>query len=207
MNQDKTILVLYELSGTFTKLYRELGYNVAQVDKQLDSSDVRLMKKIKGRVVGIIAHPPCTDMAGSGARWWKEKGLSALHDALSMIDVVMRMVVIYQPDFWFIEHPVGRTVDYLGKPQLYFHPHEYCGYIPNWQDEAYTKKTCLWGKFNIPKKWSMNPVLGSMMHKLKNPNTGKYYSFTSLEGKNWRSKTPLGFATAFVQYNGVMADV
>ncbi len=201
MNQDKTILVLYEVSGTFSNLYRELGYNVVQIDKQLDGSDVRLMQKKYKNVVGILAFPPCTHFAGSGARWWYAKGKEPLIEALTNVDAVFRMVKIYNPDFYVIENPIGRLTRFIGKPKFIFNPCEFAGYLDNPEDEAYTKKTCLWGEFDIPIKKHVKSVHGSMMHKLKNPKTGKFYSFNDQEGKNWRSKTPLGFARAFVEAN------
>jgi len=192
---------LYELSGTFTHLYRRLGYKVIQVDTQLDGSDVRLLKKFEMRIIGILAFPPCTHFSGSGARWWKKKGDKPLLDALSMVDAVLRMVQIYQPDFWMLENPVGRLRHFIGKPAYMFNPCQYSGYLDNPDDEAYTKKTCLWGIFNVPQPKPVYPKHGSMMHKLKNPKTGKYYSFTGEKVKNWRSKTPEGFARAFVEVN------
>jgi len=159
------------------------------------------MKKIDSNVIGILAFPPCNHLAGSGARWWKNKGNKPLLDALSMVDAVFRMVQIYRPYFWMIENPVGRLRHYIGKPKYLFNPCQFAGYLKNPDNEAYTKKTCLWGNFNIPQPKPVYPKHGSMMHSLKNPKTGKFYSFTGLEVKNWRSKTPKGFANAFIEVN------
>lgn len=186
----------------FSELYRQLGYYVVQIDWQLDGRDVRLLEKQYSNVIGILAFPPCTHLAGSGARWWKQKGDAALIHALSCVDAVYRMVQIYQPTFWLIENPVGRLSRFIGKPVHIFNPNEYAGYLSDPQVEAYTKKTCLWGKFRMPPKQPVTPVHGSMMARLKDPVSGKFYSFTSPACKNWRSKTPLGFAMAFVRANG-----
>ncbi|WP_309399968.1 hypothetical protein [Cerasicoccus maritimus] len=193
--------MLYEASGVFSTLYRNLGYHVVQVDQQLDGTDVRLLPKQYADVVGILAFPPCTHLAGSGARWWKQKGDAALLEALSCVDAVFRLVQIYRPHFWLIENPVGRLTRFIGKPAHMFHPHEYAGYLENPSVEAYSKKTCLWGHFRMPEKKPVPPLHGSMMAKLRDPETGKFYSFTSRECKNWRSRTPLGFARAFVEVN------
>jgi len=206
---EKTIvLTLYELSGIFTKLYQKLGHEVIQVDKQIDGSDVRLMRKIKGNVVGIISHPPCTHFAGSGARWWKDKTNKQLVDALSMVDAVYRMVYIYEPEFWFIENPVGRLCHYIGKPNFYFHPHEFAGWLDNPETEAFTKKTCLWGEFNIPQKCSVEPKFITL-DSGKRMSQQHYDSFR-LQPKdrmNARSKTAIGFARAFVSANpGTVCD-
>ena len=206
--KQKIILALYELSGVFTKLYQQLGYKVIQVDKQLDGSDVRLLKKVEGNVVGIISHPPCTHFAGSGARWWKDKTDEQLIDALSMVDAVFRMVAIYKPKFWFIENPVGRLTHYIGKPKYYFNPCDFAGYLKNPKDEAFTKKTCLWGEFNLPTK---KPVKQKfvVLKSGKRMSKVNYDSFClpAKERTNIRSKTPLGFAYAFVLANhGIVSD-
>ena len=191
--EKKIILTLFELSGTFTKLYLELGFEVIQVDIQKDGSDVRLMKKIPGKVYGILAFPPCTHFAGSGARWWKDKGDEALLEGLSCVDAVLRMVQIYNPKFWALENPVGRLKHYIGEPKFKFQPFEFAGHIENWQDEAYTKKTCLWGSFQEPEKKPVENLHGSMMWSK--------YGGKSERTKTLRSKTPLGFAKAFVEAN------
>ena len=40
-----------------------------------------------------------------------------------MVDVVFRLVVLYKPNFWFIENPVGKLSRYLGTPSFSFHPY------------------------------------------------------------------------------------
>lgn len=191
MKEAKTIIIVYEVSGVFANLYRALGYNVIVIDMQLDGSDARLMKKIMGKVHGILAFPPCTHLAASGARWWKSKGDTALLEALSCVDLVYRLVGLYNPDFWWMENPVGRLTSYIGKPVFSFHPCEFAGYADDPGEEAYTKKTCLWGKFNIPEYKAVVPKLGSKMHFIS----------PGPERQNLRSLTPMGFARAFVQAN------
>lgn len=109
-------------------------------------------------VYGIIANPPCTHFAGSGARWWKEKGEQKLFDGLALVDACMRIILLTEPHFWVLENPVGRLKDYLGKPVMYYNPCDY--------GDPYTKKTCLWGKFNRPIKNPVKPTQGSKMHLL-----------------------------------------
>lgn len=41
-----------------------------------NDGDIRMLKKFKDKIYGILAAPPCTHFAGSGARWWKDKGLN-----------------------------------------------------------------------------------------------------------------------------------
>lgn len=210
-NKNKTILILYELSDTFASLYRNAGYNVIVKDLQLNpfSGDAVLTEYLPDGIYGLLAFPPCTHFAGSGARWWKKKGKAATKEGLALVDACSRMVALYQPHFWVIENPVGRLPTWYGKPKLIFNPCDYGGYLQPAGDH-YTKKTCLWGKFNAPKKKPV-PVhfitdkkqdyyKGSSI-LLPRDNNGKMLPWTSQAAKNYRSKTPEGFAKAFFVAN------
>jgi len=65
---------------------------------------------------------------------------------------------------------VGRLKDYLGKPSFYYDPSDFALLADDPAEEAYTKKTCLWGDFIAPlplivgQLTSVEPVLGSKMH-------------------------------------------
>ena len=120
---------------------------------------------------------------GSGARWWKKKGREALLEALSIVDACMRIILVSKPKFWCLENPVGRLINYLGKPKMYFNP---CDYGDN-----YTKKTCLWGEFNIPIKNPVKPIGKNPIH----------YMPPSKDRAMLRSLTPPGFANAFFESN------
>lgn len=175
----KIILDLYGAKGNWSKDYRDNGYDVRIIT--LPNYDVRLYSPLDN-VYGILAAPPCTRLAGSGARWWKQD-LSDLYEALALVDASLRMVAICQPHFWCLENPVGRLVHYLGKPKMYFNP---CDYGDPW-----TKKTCLWGNFNIPKKTPVEPTEGSKIY-LMPPSPNR---------QALRSITPPGFARAFYEAN------
>ncbi len=177
---DKIILDLYGAKGNWSKYYSENGYDVRIITWPKD--DVRLLCPPEN-VYGILIASPCTDLAGSGARWWKAKGQSALFGALATVDAGLRMVAICQPHFWCLENPVGRLVYYLGKPKMYFQPWEY--------GDPYTKKTCLWGKFNIPEK---NPVMPEKRSRI-------WTMAPSPDRAAKRSITPPGFAKAFYEAN------
>jgi len=179
-NRDKIILDLCGGTGAWSKPYRDAGYDVRIIDGDLD---VRLFRKLIRDVHGILAAPPCTHFAGSGARWWEEKGKNALLDGLSVVDACLRIVFISRPRFWCLENPVGRLNRYIGDPVMYFDPCDY--------GDPYTKKTVLWGNFNIPKKSPVKPTEGSKMH-LYPP---------SKDRAALRSITPAGFAKAFFEAN------
>ena len=83
------ILSLFDQSGVWSKPYKEAGYNVIRVDLS-EGDDVRLFKIVPD-VRGILAAPPCTTFALSGAQYWGEKDKNGKTlGALSMVDSVMR---------------------------------------------------------------------------------------------------------------------
>lgn len=102
----------------------------------------------------LIAHPPCTHLAVSGARWMKAKG-HLVDDAL---DFVRRIMALPVPRLC-IENPVGIISSRIRKPDQIIQP---------WQfGHGETKATCLWLK-NLPKLEPTNIVSGreARIHKL-----------------------------------------
>ena len=179
-NKDKIILDLCGGTGAWSKPYADAGYNVLIITLP---ADVRLMEYIQNKIYGIMIAAPCTHFSGSGARWWKEKGVAPLLDGLSIVDACLRIVLMSSPVFWCLENPVGRLNKYIGKPVAYFNPCDY--------GDPYTKKTALWGNFNVPKKNPVEPVEGSKMHLIP----------PSKNRQELRSITPAGFAKAFFKAN------
>ncbi len=163
-----------------------------RIDNQYNpKNDIRtieipnLLKELNAdRVHGILAAPPCTEFAGSGARWWKDKPPEKLQDALSIVDACLRFVAIYEPEWWALESPVGRLSRWLGPPKMYFQPCDY--------GDPYTKKTALWGRFHPPIPHPVEATEGSKMHRV--------WGGTD-EGKRERATTPMGFARAFFDAN------
>ncbi len=192
--KEKIILDLCGGTGAWSKPYKEAGYDVRLIT--LPDYDVRLFQASdfrKLRIYGVLAAPPCTHFAGSGAMWWKGKGTEKLLEGLSVVDACLRIIYWGKPKFWVLENPVGRLVHYLGKPKMYFNPCDY--------GDAYTKKTCLWGEFNIPEKNPVKPIFMTTKN-------GKRYSPVAYNtgGKSERTKmlrsiTPPGFAKAFFEAN------
>ncbi len=176
----KTILDLCGGTGSWSEPYREAGYHVVVVDLP---RDVRLEEVPAMKIHGVLAAPPCTDFAGSGARWWQGKGEKALLEGLSVVDACLRLIHVTKPQWWALENPVGRLVHYLGEPRLMFDPCDY--------GDPYTKRTCLWGEFNAPALNRVEPTEGSKMHLLP-PSPDRW---------KLRSTTPAGFARAFFEAN------
>ena len=85
----------------------------------------------------MIAHPPCTHLAVSGARWFKEK-LEQQQEALEFV----RMLLNAPVERICLENPVSIISSRIRKPDQIIQP---------WQfGHGETKATCLWLK-NLPK--------------------------------------------------------
>lgn len=194
----KVILSLFDFSGNWSKPYKDNGYDVYQVDIKHDIDILFLEPQCLpfDSVYGILAAPPCTDFAGSGAQYWKVKDQDGrTEESLKLVDKVISLVEHYNPVFWALENPVGRLSTL--RPQLgnpwYFNPYEFAAYAVDVEKNRYTKKTGIWGKFNKPIKDPIEPLPGpSWIMKLG----GK-----SERTKELRSMTPSGFAQAFYEYN------
>lgn len=187
----KIILDLCGGTGAWSRPYKEAGYDVRLVT--LPEIDVRQYRP-PADVYGVLAAPPCTEFAVSGARWWKGKPPELLADALSVVDACMQIIHDVQPKFWALENPVGRLrrLRYysVGEPRLIFNPYDY--------GDPYSKKTLVFGNFNLPVKTPVEP----QGQRPGQPNA--WYSRVggkSARTKEYRSQTPPGFARAFFEAN------
>lgn len=176
----QTILSLCDRTGNWSRPYEEDNYDVVRVDLA-DGKDVRLLELPNRPIHGILAAPPCTVFANSGARWPRTD--DAMREGLSVVDACCRIVIATQPKWWVLENPAGKLSRYLGPPVMTFQPNQY--------GDPYTKRTCLWGRFAIPSKTPVPATEGSKMHLLP----------PSSERADLRSITPPGFARAFFEAN------
>lgn len=195
----RTIIIsLYDYSGTWSEPYRKAGCRVLQIESKLGLDVFAWNYKVirPELVAGILAAPPCTDFAGSGAQYWKQKDKRGqTKESLKLVKRTLEIVSYFNPPFWVLENPVGRLNKLL--PELapfgpwYFEPY--------WFGDPWTKKTGLWGKFNQPKPDNI----------VKPLEFSKQGSWTQLLGgktektKELRSITPPGFAKAFYKANPV----
>lgn len=187
MSQDRPKIVLDLCGGTgsWSKPYREAGYDVRLVT--LPDSDVRDYQPPEN-VHGILAAPPCTEFAVSGARWWATKPPELLSEAVDIVRACLGIIAVTSPRWWALENPSGRLrkcVPELGPPLLSFDPCDY--------GDGYTKRTHLWGRFNIPPFTAKrgDAPMGSLMHRVP----------PSKDRNKIRSATPTGFARAFFEAN------
>lgn len=194
---DRKILSLFDVSGEWSRPYREAGYQVAHVDIQnaympcdiwdinrewFDDYDLH-------DIWGVLAALPCTNFASSGARWFKFKDADGRTAAsVAMAKHTLAIIEYLKPAWWALENPVGRLNKLV--PEMtefgpwYFQPCDF--------GDPYTKKTGIWGEFNRDLQRNyVEPTEGSKMHKLP-PSKDRQY---------WRSITPAGFAKAFFEGN------
>lgn len=184
-----TVLSLCDFTGAWSKPYRDAGYDVVQVDVKR-GQDVRLFEALPFPVRGVLAAPPCTAFAGSGAQYWISKDEDGRTiEALSIVDACLRIVAVHRPAWWCLENPVGRLRRWLGEPAMAFDP---CNY-----GDPYTKRTLLWGQFNPP----------PMVRKVEPQRVSAQGSWLMRLGgasertKELRSATPPAFAQAFFEAN------
>ena len=205
------VLVACEESQAVTKQFRALGHNAYSCDL-LDSSGGNPEWHIKGDALQIaydssydwhlmIAHPPCTYLAVSGARWLYNKDGSRNEDrwvkqaeGLAFVRKLLEAPI----DYIALENPVSVISTQIRKPDQIIQPYQF-------GDEA-SKKTCLWTK-NLPDLVHTELVgKGEMVEWIdKNGKTkrqAKWYldalskAKTPEERRTLRSKTFEGIAKA-----------
>ena len=114
-------------------------------------------------VYGVFANPVCTEFStarSNGKARNPEEGMFLVKECQRIIEEA-------KPHFWVIENPAkGVLKDYLGTPTY--------EYEPWWYGSPWTKRTALWGKFNIPPRlydnWEDVPKLDGLYQR---PGRGK----------------------------------
>lgn len=181
------ILIACEFSGVVREAFRKLGYDAWSCD--LLPSEIPSNKHIQDNVLNIlnwkkwdlmIAHPPCTYLAVSGARWFKDRQ-EEQKAALKFVRQLMHAPV---PRIC-IENPISIISTQIRKPDQIIQP---------WQfGHGETKSTCLWLK-NLPKLIPTNILEGreARVHKLP-PSPDRWKE---------RSRTYQGIAEAMAKQWG-----
>jgi hypothetical protein len=130
----------------------------------------------------MIAHPPCTHLAVSGARWFKDK-VKEQAESLEFVRRLMDAPI----DRIAIENPISIISSRIRKPEQIIQPWMF--------GHGETKATCLWLK-NLPKLTPTDIVEGreARIHKMSpGPNRWKE-----------RSKTYQGIAIAMANQWGTL---
>lgn len=144
----KTIIHACADTGSDSKPYRDAGYNVILVGKDIGVENF----SYKGEVHGIFANPVCTEFSTARANGKARNP----EEGLKLVRECQRIIAECNPNFWVIENPArGVLKNYIGNPQY--------EYQPWWYGSPWTKHTALWGRFNIPErkywKWEDVPKL------------------------------------------------
>lgn len=182
------VLVACEYSGRVREAFRKRGHNAWSCDL-LPSEDDSLfhIQDDVFSVIGVgwdlmIAHPPCTDLAVSGARHFAAKIADGRQQ--KALDFVQRLLDA-PIDKIALENPISIISSRIRKPDQIIQP---------WQfGHGETKATCLWLK-GLPLLTPTNLVEGreAKVHKMPpGPNRWKE-----------RSRTYQGIADAMAQQWG-----
>jgi len=183
------VLVACEYSGTVRDAFIRAGHDAVSCD--LLPTDVE-GPHYQGNVLDVIgdgwdlmiAHPPCTHLAVSGARWFKEKQkeqAEALDFVRLLLDAPIPRIAL--------ENPVSIISSRIRKPDQIIQP---------WQfGHGETKATCLWLK-NLPLLQTTNIVEGreARIHRMP-PSPDRWKE---------RSKTYVGIAAAMAEQWGLMSE-
>lgn len=185
------VLIGCEFSGIVREAFKAQGHNAwscdllpTEIPGQHYQCDIkRVMYWIPNPIKEckkwdlMIAHPPCTHLAVSGARWFKDKQKEQA-EALEFVQMLMEAPI----EKICIENPISVISSKIRKPDQIIQP---------WQfGHGETKATCLWLK-NLPSLVPTNIVEGreARIHKMP-------------PGKNrWkeRSRTFVGVAQAMAE--------
>lgn len=204
-NRDKIILDLCGGSGSWSRPYKEAGYDVRLVT--LPEYDVCTYEPPDG-VYGILAAPPCTEFSVLNCKAEARERKPEI--GMVAVTACLRIIAMCRPRWWAMENPVGHLREYMGRPMLTFQPWEY--------GDPWTKRTDIWGSFTPPPKqyqaWEDVP---DKLQLYARPGRGKpnfAYLHKSAQAlipqlawaspktdADFRAITPPGFAKAFYEAN------
>lgn len=184
------VLVACEFSGVVRDAFRARGHDAWSCDLEPTESedhehhlqsDIGIV--LKQRCFDLlIAHPPCTHLSVSGARWFKDKQI----EQQAAVNFFLEMINADCPSIC-VENPISIMSTRYRKPDQIIQP---------WQfGHGETKATCLWLK-NLPKLIPTNIVDGREARVHKEPPGPDRW-------KN-RSRTYAGIASAMASQWGIL---
>lgn len=198
------VLIACEESGVVRDAFRDRGHNAWSCDLQPTDPEskypghhyqmdvLQLLRETPGKWDLMIAHPPCTHLAVSGARWFKDKRRDQ-EQALLFVHTLMLQSV---PRIC-IENPVSIISSRIRKPDQIIQP---------WQfGHRETKATCLWLK-NLP---ALTPtkIVGPPVTQEEKKDFAKIHRMPPGEDRaKLRSRTYPGIAAAIVGQWGQNPD-
>lgn len=182
------VLIACEFSGIVREAFKAKGHDAWSCDllpTEIPGKHIQndILSVLMGHTMIdldwdlMIAHPPCTYLAVSGARWFKDR-IPQQNYALAFVKDLMNASV----NKICIENPVSIISSHIRKPDQIIQPWMF--------GHGETKATCLWLK-NLPKLIPTEIVDGreSRIHKMP-PSKDR--------GKN-RSRTFNGIAKAMAE--------
>jgi hypothetical protein len=182
------VLIACEFSGTVRDAFAKLGHDAWSCDilpsesegQHIQGDALRAMHS--GRWDMMIAHPPCTHLAVSGAAWFHKKQVEQA-EALDFVRALLAAPI----DKIALENPISiistriRKPDQIIQPWMFGHPEQ--------------KSTCLWLK-GLPKLAPTNDVKAEMLLLPKNQRERLHYLPPGPDRWKLRSKTFQGIANA-----------
>jgi site-specific DNA-cytosine methylase len=176
------VLVACEYSGAVRDAFAKLGWDAWSCDLLPSETPGNHYQGDVRDILGagwdiLIAHPPCTHLAVSGARWFPAKRASGEQQAA--LDFVRLLLAAPVPHI-ALENPVSIISSKIRKPDQVIQPWMF--------GHGETKATCLWLK-NLPKLTPTRIVEGreARVHKMP-PGPDRWKE---------RSRTLPGIAQAF----------
>lgn len=183
------VLIACEYSGRVREAFRKLGHDAWSCDllPADDNSPYHIQDDVLKHLGDgwnlMIAHPPCTHLAVSGARWFKDKQQEQ-KEALDFVKKLLNAPI----DKIALENPISVISSKIRKPDQIIQP---------WQfGHGETKATCLWLK-NLPKLEPTNIVEGREQNIWLKKGKPK-----GMPLWKWRSLTYQGIANAMAEQWG-----
>lgn len=135
------VLVACEYSGIVREAFASRSHDQASCDLLASEQPGQHYQQPVEEILNLgwdlmIAHPPCTHLAVSGSRWFKDK-VQEQSDALAFVQMLMDAPI----ERIAIENPISVISTKIRPPDQYIHPWAF--------GHEETKKTCLWLK-NLP---------------------------------------------------------
>ena len=145
------VLVACEYSGTVRDAFSNMGMYALSCDllpteKPGNHYQGSVLDIINDGWDLMIAHPPCTHLAVSGARWFKDKK-EEQKEALAFVQLLLDAPIKHIA----LENPVSIISSHIRKPTQTIQPWQY--------GHGEVKRTCLWLK-NLPPLVPTNIVDG-----------------------------------------------
>jgi hypothetical protein len=177
---------------------------------QIESHALEIAWLVGPGVEFVFGFPECTDLTNAGSGSWARKRLenpAFQDDAIQLAKLVPLIAEKCDCDCWGAENPVGMMSTLWRKPDFWFDPCDYGGYLPMGDEhplypeiypgrDAYNKKTGIWKGpgFREPRRQKIEPLYKD------NPGWKKCGG-KSTRTKNIRSATPRGFTLATFEAN------